>query len=133
MRRPLRLRLVVDDEPDARELVGVVVRKQGAEVVEAAEAAEASDLPAARRFDVLLSDVGMPGEDGLSLIRRVRRMPSDTGGGIPAAALTAFAREADRIRVLEAGFQMHIAKPVAPTALAAAVARLAGRPAPEAA
>jgi CheY-like chemotaxis protein len=93
MRRPLRLRLVVDDEPDARELVGVVVRKQGAE---AASAAEASDLPAARRFDVLLSDVGMPGEDGLSLIRRVRRMPSDTGGGIPAAALTAFARDADR-------------------------------------
>jgi CheY-like chemotaxis protein len=76
---------------------------------------------------VLLSDIGMPEEDGYSLIRRVRRLPAHEGGEIPAAALTAFARGEDRSRTISSGFQMHLSKPVEPSALLAAVASLAGR------
>jgi hypothetical protein len=77
------------------------------------------------RPDVLLSDIGMPGEDGYELIRRVRELPPDRGGRTPAAALTAFARGEDRRRALRAGFQMHLAKPVEIQELAAVVASLA--------
>jgi CheY-like chemotaxis protein len=76
---------------------------------------------------VLVADIGMPGEDGYSLIARVRALGADSGGGVPAAALTAYAREQDRERALAAGFQTHIAKPVEPATLTATVARLAGR------
>jgi CheY-like chemotaxis protein len=76
---------------------------------------------------VLLSDIGMPGEDGLSLIRRVRRLDPASGGSVPAAALTAYTQEEDRQRALQAGFQVFLAKPVDPANLTAAVARLAGR------
>ncbi len=77
--------------------------------------------------DVLLSDIGMPGEDGYSLIRMVRARGPGRGGDLPAAALTAYARAEDRVRALEAGYQTHLAKPVAPAELVAAVGRLAGR------
>jgi CheY-like chemotaxis protein len=76
---------------------------------------------------VLLSDIGMPGEDGISLIRRVRGLDPDRGGKVPAAALTAYTQPSDRDRALSAGFQAFLAKPVDPHELAAAVARLAGR------
>jgi CheY-like chemotaxis protein len=75
--------------------------------------------------DVLISDIGMPGEDGYSLIRKVRALPSQSGGRIPAVALTAYARAEDRIKALAAGFQMHAPKPVEPAELAAIVASLA--------
>jgi PAS domain S-box-containing protein len=119
--------LVVDDEPDARELVQRVLRRCGADVSVAGSAAAAAEALPHVRPDVLLSDIGMPDEDGYSLIRRVRALPPDLGGATPAVALTAFARAEDRDRALDAGFQLHVTKPVEPAALARAVAELAGR------
>jgi CheY-like chemotaxis protein len=75
---------------------------------------------------VLVSDIGLPGEDGLALIHAVRRLPEAQGGRLPAAALTAYAREQDRVEALRAGFQAHVAKPIQPTDLVRIVASLAG-------
>jgi len=116
--------LIVDDEPDARDLIGRILRQCGAQVSTAASAREAAEMLPASRPDVLLSDIGMPDEDGYSLIRRVRAMPEDQGGQTPAIALTAFARHDDRLRALAEGFQMHVAKPVEAAELADAVASL---------
>ena len=77
--------------------------------------------------DVLISDIGMPGEDGFELLRRMRALPLERGGGLPAAALTAYAHDEDRLRTLAAGFQTHISKPVNPTEFVEAIAVLAGR------
>jgi CheY-like chemotaxis protein len=77
--------------------------------------------------NVLISDIGVPGEDGYSLIRKIRLRPAELGGKMPAAALTAYARTEDRIRALAAGFQTHLAKPVDPAELVATIAVLAGR------
>jgi PAS domain S-box-containing protein len=119
--------LVVDDEPDTRELLSAVLTNCGARVTQAGSAAEALEQLGRERFDVLVSDIGMPGEDGYSFIRRVRALTPERGGRTPAAALTAYAREEDRIRSLMAGYQMHVPKPVGPNELAAVVANLAGR------
>jgi CheY-like chemotaxis protein len=118
--------LVVDDERDAREMVRRVLTSAGAEVVAAGSAPEALD--AVERFHphVLVSDIGMPEQDGYELIRRVR-MLGDGLGNIKAVALTAFARLEDRTRAMLAGFQLHIAKPVEPSELIVTVASLAGR------
>jgi CheY-like chemotaxis protein len=118
--------LVVDDQPDAREVVRRVLRGAGAEVATAGSADEAVGRIEAFRPDVLVSDVGMPGQDGYELVRRVRML----GGGlgrVPAAALTAFARVEDRTRALLAGFQAHVPKPVDANELLVTVASLAGR------
>ncbi|HTU26416.1 MAG TPA: PAS domain S-box protein [Pirellulales bacterium] len=119
--------LVVDDERESRELVRRLLEECEASVVTAASAAEALTLLRQSRPAVLLSDIGMPDEDGYALIRRVRQLPAHEGGQIPAAALTAFARAEDRSRTLSSGFQMHLSKPVEPGTLLAAVANLAGR------
>lgn len=119
--------LLVDDELDAREMVATVLELEGAEVLSAPSAAEGMSLLAAERPDVLLSDIEMPGMDGYELMRRVRALPPDEGGSVPAAALTAYAGPEHRVRALNAGFEMHVPKPVAPAELTAAVARLAGR------
>ena len=118
--------LVVDDEIDARELLSTVLQECGAVVSAVASVADA--IAAIEQFqpDILVSDIGMPGEDGYSLIRRIRAMEAQNGGRIPAVALTAYARVEDRTRALAAGFQMHIAKPVNPTELVAVIANLAG-------
>lgn len=116
--------LVVDDELDARDLIARILRQCGARVTVAASVREAMALIAAQTPDVLLSDIGMPGEDGYALIRQLRSLPQAHGGRIPAIALTAFARNEDRQRALDEGFQMHIAKPVEPAELTAAVAEL---------
>jgi CheY-like chemotaxis protein len=76
---------------------------------------------------VLVSDIGMPGEDGYSLIKRVRALGADRGGAVPALALTAYARAEDRVRAVRAGFQTHVVKPVEPAELITMVASLAGR------
>ncbi len=119
--------LVVDDEADGRELLAIVLEQLGAEVQAVGTADEALAVFNEWRPSVLLSDIGMPGEDGYSLIRRVRALPPAQGGNVPAAALTAYARAEDRTRALLAGFQQHVAKPVEPKELAAVVANLAGR------
>ena len=99
----------------------------GARVTTAASAAEAMLALQGDPPDVLLSDIGMPGEDGYSLIRRVRQRSEADGGKVLAVALTAFARSDDRARALEAGFQAHVAKPVEPSKLATIIADLLGR------
>ena len=122
----LRL-LVVDDEPDARDLLAVGLGRCGAEVVTASSADEALDALAASSFDALISDIGMPGADGFELIRRVRALPPESGGRIPAVALTAYARSEDRLRSLRAGFEMHVSKPVELIELIVTLANLVRR------
>jgi PAS domain S-box-containing protein len=117
--------LVVEDEPDARQLIRRVLEDCKATVALATSAAEALELLGPFRPDVIVSDIGMPEQDGYDLIRQVRA--SYSAKEIPAAALTAFARTEERKRALLAGFQTHIAKPVDPAELTAAVASLAGR------
>jgi PAS domain S-box-containing protein len=119
--------LVVDDEADARGLVRRLFEECGAVVTTAASAAEAVERVVADRPDLLVSDIGMPDEDGYSLIRRVRLLTEDGVGGLPAVALTAYAGLEDRERAVSAGFQEHVAKPVEPAKLLATAARLAGR------
>jgi CheY-like chemotaxis protein len=115
--------LVVEDEADSRGLFRTILEQSGADVA-VAESAE-SALAALERAmpDVLVSDIGLSGEDGYDLLRRV----SERGWQLPALALTAYARIEDRERALEAGYRLHLPKPIEPTDLAAAVATLAGR------
>ncbi|MDB5324909.1 MAG: rpfC, partial [Phycisphaerales bacterium] len=122
--------LVVDDEPDARALVKRLLEDCHAVVTTTGSVDEAIKLIEAMRFDVLVSDIGMPDEDGYALIRRVRLLGKDNGGDIPAIALTAYARAEDRVKAVSAGFQMHVAKPVEPVELVTMVAGAAGRTGP---
>jgi PAS domain S-box-containing protein len=119
--------LVVDDDPDARELIGRVLESCDASVRTARSAAEGLDLLKEYRPDILLADIGMPEEDGYAFIQKVRQLPASMGGQTPAVALTAFARSEDRRRALLSGFQMHLAKPVEPAELIAVVASLTSR------
>ncbi len=116
--------LVVDDEPDARELLQEVIRQAGGTVSVAASAHDALQSLQQFRPGIVVSDIGMPGEDGYSLIRRIRNLTPEQGGLTAALALSAFAREEDRARALEAGFQNHLAKPIEPGELIAEIARL---------
>lgn len=119
--------LVVDDELDARTVLQRVLEQCDIEVHLAASASEAMDQLALYRPDVLVSDIGMPGEDGFELLRRVRTLPEAKGGRTPAIALTAFARSEDRTRAMIAGYQVHISKPIEAPELLATIASLAGR------
>ena len=114
--------LVVDDEPDARGLIKRVLEECDAIVTIAGSAHEALQLLQHGHFDVLLSDIGMPAEDGYSLIRQVRALHPDHGGRTPAIALTAYARAEDRVKAVTAGFQHHLTKPVEPSELIAMIA-----------
>jgi signal transduction histidine kinase len=119
--------LLVDDETDSRNFLSMSLRQYGAEVTALGSADEAVSVLQRERPDVLVSDIGMPGEDGYALIRRVRALGADRGGQVPAAALTAYAKGEDTTRALSAGYQVHLPKPVEPTELATAVATLVGR------
>jgi CheY-like chemotaxis protein len=119
--------LVVDDEPDTCEMLRAMLTQRGAEVVVARSAEEALVEIQRSRFDLLISDIGMPGADGYELLGRVRGLPADRGGHIPAVALTAYARTEDRLRALRAGYQMHVPKPVESTELIAVLSSLAAR------
>jgi signal transduction histidine kinase len=120
--------LLVDDEADARELMQRVLLDAGARVRLAGSAAEALREFGQRRPDILVSDVGMPDEDGYTLMGQVRRLEDEERTSrVPAIALTAFARAEDRRKALLAGFQLHIAKPIEPAELTAAIASLSGR------
>jgi signal transduction histidine kinase/CheY-like chemotaxis protein len=118
--------LVVDDEPDARELVAYVLEDSGADVRLAGSASEALAVLETFVPHVIVSDIGMPEEDGHALIRAIRLLPGAERKNIPAIALTAFVRDQDRTRALVSGFNLHIGKPVEPAALVLAVADLAG-------
>ena len=119
--------LVVDDEPDTRELIREVLKECGSEVITSQSVAEALVALEEHKPDILISDLGMPDEDGYSLISKIRALPDERGGQIPAAALTAYARAEDRMRVLRSGFQFHLPKPVDSAELVTVVASLAGR------
>ena len=119
--------LVVDDEADTREIFKVGIGQCGAEVLTAGSVGEALAALEETRPDILISDIGMPGEDGYDLIRKVRELPAGRGGKIPAIALTAYARTEDRLRALRAGYQMHISKPVELAELVAVIASLIQR------
>jgi PAS domain S-box-containing protein len=119
--------LVVDDEPDALALLRRLLEGYHAAVSTAASAGEAFDLVLKDPPDVLVSDIGMPGEDGYSLMRKVRALGNGTNGSIPAVALTAYARPEDRSMAIQSGFQLHVTKPVEPDELIAIVASLAGK------
>ena len=119
--------LAVDDEPDALRLLTDVLQAAGAEVTTATSAAAALEIMAAAPPHVMVADIGMPGMDGYELIRRLRASSDPALRDIPAAALTAFARSEDRTKVLQSGFEMHLAKPVDPGELVASVATLVRR------
>ncbi|MCC5599201.1 hybrid sensor histidine kinase/response regulator [Nostoc favosum] len=119
--------LIVDDEADARHLLTMILGQYGAQVMAAPCASDALLALQEFRPHILVSDIGMPQEDGYTLIRQVRALPTDQGGRIPAVALTAYARAEDRTQALLAGFQLHVPKPVNPAELAAVVANLTGR------
>jgi len=120
--------LIVDDDADTCDLLQVILESCGARVKTARSAAAALEAVAEEEFDVLISDIGMPDEDGYSLIAKVRALGKEHGGKVPAAAaLTAYVGEEDRIRVLRSGFQIHVPKPISPSELVAVVANLAGR------
>jgi signal transduction histidine kinase/DNA-binding response OmpR family regulator len=121
--RGLRV-MVVDDEEDARDVIGEILRRGGAEVTTAATAREGLRLLTSVRPDVVVSDIAMPDEDGYAFIRCVRQLSAEDGGSTPAVALTAYAREEDRARSIAAGFQAHLAKPVEPGDMVNAVADL---------
>jgi CheY-like chemotaxis protein len=119
--------LVVDDEPDAREIVAAILAEGGAEIATASSSRRALELIEQWRPSLLISDIGMPGESGYDLIRKLRALPPGNGGQTPAIALTAYARPEDRLKVLSAGFQMHVSKPIEPIELATVVASLMKR------
>jgi signal transduction histidine kinase/ActR/RegA family two-component response regulator len=122
---------LVDDEADARDAICMLLRQSGATVKAFGSASEAFDAVKAERPHVLLSDIAMPGEDGYSLMQRLRALPPTQGGAVRAAALTAYAGAEDRARALAAGYDEHLVKPVNPSELIRAAARL-GRGAAEA-
>jgi CheY-like chemotaxis protein len=117
--------LVVEDDVDTGRMLAEVLGEHGADVTRVETSADAVAAIERSVPDVLVSDIGMPGEDGYELLRRVRTMTPEIGGRVPAIALTAFAREEDMHRALDAGFNLHLAKPVDPAELARIVARVA--------
>ena len=122
--------LVVDDEADSRELISTLLTGCGGEVRCSESAAEAIRTFAEWSPDLLLSDIGMPNEDGYSLIKKVRKLRAKRAKQVPAIALTAYATDEDRSQALAAGFQVHLAKPVEPKSLLMSIAAALGSEAP---
>jgi signal transduction histidine kinase/ActR/RegA family two-component response regulator len=123
--------LIVEDEADSRDILAAVLREWGADVTTSASALDALVVLDSRPPDLLVSDIGMPGMDGYELIRELRKRDAAHGGRVPAIALTAYVDPESRSQAFSAGFEEHVAKPADPQALLAAVARLAGRRAPQ--
>ncbi|HBB30769.1 MAG TPA: hybrid sensor histidine kinase/response regulator [Cyanobacteria bacterium UBA8803] len=119
--------LLIDDERDTREFLTFMLEQYGALVTAATSAREGLEVLERLTPDVLVSDIGMPEQDGYTLLHQIRARSPEQGGGIPAVALTAYAREEDRQQAISAGFQVHISKPVEPTTLVHVVATLTGR------
>jgi len=119
--------LVVDDDTDARDVAAASLQSLGIAVELADTSAAGLRIVSDWRPDVIVADIGMPGEDGYHFVRQLRALGADRGGLTPAIALTAYSRPEDRRRAIEAGFGDHLPKPVLPHVLAAAIARAAGR------
>jgi CheY-like chemotaxis protein len=117
--------LIVEDDPDIRELLASILKQAGAVVASAASAASGFDTFRGFRPQLLVSDIGMPLEDGYSFIRRVRALDAEAGGLIPSIALTAFTSDSDRAQAVRAGFTLHMGKPVEAIELVHAVKTLA--------
>jgi CheY-like chemotaxis protein len=117
--------LVVDDSADGRTLTSLVLTQAGASVRAVASVREALQMLDVERPDALVTDIGLPGEDWYGLIRQIRQYEAEHGGFLPAVALTGYARAEDRARILAAGFQAHVPKPVEPIELTAAIAAVA--------
>ncbi|HEY7546560.1 MAG TPA: response regulator, partial [Blastocatellia bacterium] len=118
--------LAVDDDPDTRATIKGVLEQYGADVITASSAAQAFEALLGLKPDLLVCDIGMPEEDGYSLIRKVRALKPEQGGNTPAIALTGYVRIEERMRALEAGYQMFVPKPVEADELASIMASLAG-------
>ncbi|PSB02754.1 response regulator [Merismopedia glauca] len=116
--------VLVDDDPDTRELLAFILKEYGAEAMVVASAGEVLTLLESFKPDILVTDIGMPDMDGYTLLRQVRSLPPERGGQVPAIATTAYARMEDRQQALTAGFQKHIAKPIDPSKLVAAISDL---------
>jgi CheY-like chemotaxis protein len=116
--------LVVDDDVDTRELIEWVLKRVGAEVTSVGSAREAFDAIEREKPHVLVSDIAMPEEDGYELLKKIRALPPERGGRIPAIALTAHSLVQDRLQSLRAGFQSHVPKPVVPEELVEVVASI---------
>ena len=114
--------LVVDDDVDSRELIEWVLKRVGAEVTSVGSAREALEALKREKPHVLVSDIAMPQEDGYALLKKIRALPPERGGRIPAIALTAHSLVQDRLQSLRAGFQSHVPKPVVPEELVEVVA-----------
>jgi PAS domain S-box-containing protein len=119
--------LVVEDEPDTRHLLMAILEKYGASIRDASTVSEALREVEHSMPDVVVSDIGMPGEDGYTLIEKIRALRPEKGGRIPAVALTAFTRAEERDRALSAGFQVHMSKPIEPDELVNSIAGLVNR------
>jgi CheY-like chemotaxis protein len=115
--------LVVDDDADTREMLAVILESSGAVVATAESAAEALAACQAARPDVLISDIGLPGEDGFSLMRRLRALPAALGGDVPAIAMTGYDSDADKLQAARDGFCERLTKPVSLDAVLAAIVR----------
>jgi CheY-like chemotaxis protein len=116
--------LIVDDEPDAREMLEVMLLQFGAEIRLAPSVQQALKILEQWKPHALISDVGMPDEDGYSLIHKVRTLEPERGGRTPAIALTGYGREEDRLQLLAAGYQVHLSKPVEFTRLVDSIANI---------
>ncbi|HET6974355.1 MAG TPA: PAS domain S-box protein [Pyrinomonadaceae bacterium] len=119
--------LLVEDDDDSRKLLGTMLRRYGARVTSTKSAAEALEVFAGELPDVMISDIGMPDQDGYELVRRLRSLPMEKGGATPAIALTGYASRKDRERALGSGYQKHMAKPIEQAELIAAIAALVAR------
>jgi CheY-like chemotaxis protein len=116
--------LVVDDDADTRELIEWVLKRVGAEVTSVGSSREALEVLKVDRPHLLVSDIAMPQEDGYELLKKIRALPPEQGGRIPAIALTAHSLVQDRLQSLRAGFQSHVPKPVVPEELVEVVASI---------
>jgi CheY-like chemotaxis protein len=119
--------VLVDDCKDARDVIAEVLRRYGAEVITLGSAKEAIESVRQAPPDVIITDISMPQEDGVSLLRSIRRLPAEQGGQVPAVALTAHADPAYEARLLSIGFQMHVAKPVDPLQFPSLLDTLVGK------
>jgi CheY-like chemotaxis protein len=120
--------LIVDDEPESLLLLGAVIIQSGAHIRTASSAEEGFEQVKEWRPDVIVSDIGMPGEDGYLFIKRVKAWMREAGERIPAVALTAYARAEDRMKALASGYQIHVPKPVEPAELITVLESLIDKP-----